>query len=109
MEEYLIEDYTVIIEDKKWLKSEDEIKGFFSDFARDDMKCGQGFFTDEIDYICQIGENFYDVHVEAEIGSSKQDRGDRLYWIEKISRVSYKEISMPQLNQKLRLATFLFI
>lgn len=94
MEKYLIEQYD-IIENKKWLKDVDDIEEYFEDIARDYMECGQGYFQDEADFICKIGDKFYKVDVLAEIGSAKQDRGDRLYWIEYIEKVTYREIDKP--------------
>lgn len=95
MEKYLIEQYDVI-EDKKWLKDVSDIKDYFEDTARDHMECGQGYYQDEADFICKIGDKFYEVVVFAEIGSAKQDVGDRLYWIESIDRVTYREIAKPK-------------
>ncbi len=94
MEQYLKDDYNVI-EDENYLKSESDIKDYFGDLALDYMDCGQGYYTDEYDWICKIGEKFYEVHVKAEIGSSKQDYGDRLYWVESIESTTYNEIEKP--------------
>lgn len=94
MDNYLIEQYGVI-EDKKWLTSVDDIEDYFSDIARDYMECGQGYYQNFADFICKIGDKFYDVNVFAEIGSAKQDVGDRLYWIENIEKITYHEIEKP--------------
>src|SRR5690625_5962062 len=91
MENYLIEQYDVI-EDKRWLKDVSDIEDYFEDIARDYMACGQGYYQDEVDFICNIGDKFYIVDVCAEIGSAKQDVGDRLYWVDSITSVSYREI-----------------
>lgn len=95
MEQYLIDQYGVI-EDKRWLKDVDDIEDYFEDIARDYMECGQGYYTDEAEFICKIGDRFYDVHVIAEIGSAKQDVGDRLYWIDGIKSVEYYETEKPE-------------
>src|SRR5690625_5145946 len=94
MENYLIEQYDVI-EDKRWLKDVSDIEDYFEDIARDYMECGQGFYQDEAEFICKIGDKFYEVSVIAEIGSAKQDVGDRLYWIDNIEKVTYHEIEKP--------------
>lgn len=94
MERYLIEQYDVF-EDEEWLTSEGDIEEYFDDYGRDLMECGQGFYEDEAEIICKIGDKFYNVTIYAEIASAKQDRGDRLYWVERISKVSYKEIPKP--------------
>lgn len=94
MEQYLVEQYGVI-EDKKRLTSEESIEDYFEDIARDYMECGQGYYQDEAEFICKIGNKFYEVTVYAEIGSAKQDVGDRLYWIDGIQSVTYREIEKP--------------
>lgn len=94
MEKYLIEQYNVI-EDKRWLKDVSDIEDYFEDIARDYMECGQGYYQDEAEFICKIGDKFYEVSVFAEIGSAKQDVGDRLYWIESIEKITYREIDKP--------------
>lgn len=95
MEKYLIEQYDVI-EDKSYLTSEDDIKDYFDDNGRDFLECGQGFYQDEAEVICKVGDKFYEVTIEAEIASAKQDVGDRLYWVDNISNVTYKEIDKPE-------------
>lgn len=94
MEKYLIDQYDVI-EDKRYLKDVDDIEDYFKDIARDYMECGQGYYTDEAEFICKIGDKFYEVRVLAEIGSAKQNVGDRLYWIDGIESVTYREIDKP--------------
>lgn len=94
MEKYLIEQYDVF-EDTKYLTKEDEIVNYFMDSGSDYFDCGQGYFQDEADLICKIGDKFYNVTIYAEIASAKQDVGDRLYWIDDISDVRYREIDKP--------------
>src|SRR5690625_5469322 len=94
MENYLIEQYDVI-EDKRWLKDVSDIEDYFEDIARDYMECGQGYYQDEAEFICKIGNKFYEVIVYAEIGSAKQDVGDRLYWIDSIEEITYREFEKP--------------
>lgn len=95
MEQYLIEQYDVY-EDKNWLTSEDEIIDTFMDIGQEFLECGQGYYQDEKSTICKIGDKFYQVDIYAEIMSAKQDVGDRLYWVERIEEVEYKEINKPQ-------------
>ena len=95
MEQYLIEDYNVI-EDKRYLTEESEIETYFRDSGYDLFDCGQGYYQDEATSICKIRDKFYKVRIIAEIMSSKQDRGDRLYWVESIESVTYEEIEKPK-------------
>lgn len=94
MEKYLVDQYEVI-EDKKYLTDVSDIEDYFEDIARDHMECGQGFYQDEAEFICKIGDKFYEVNVFAEIGSAKQDVGDRLYWIDGFEKITYREIDKP--------------
>lgn len=94
MEKYLKEQYDVI-EDEKYLTKEEDIEGYFSDNGPEYFDCGQGYYQNEADLLVKVGEKFYDVTIEAEIISAKQDRGDRVYWVDNIANVSYKEIDKP--------------
>lgn len=93
MEQYLIDQYKVF-EDPYWLIKESDIVDYFKD-GHDMFDCGQGYYEDEIDIIVKVGDKFYDVNIQADINSAKQDYGDRLYWVERISSVTYKEIEKP--------------
>lgn len=97
METYLKEQYGVF-EDEQYLLSESDIKDYFKGNGYEWLDCGQGYYQDEADLIVKIDEKFYDVHISAEIGSSKQDRGDRSYYVERITDVAYKEIPKPELK-----------
>lgn len=94
MEKYLLEDYGVY-EDEKYLVNEESIEDYFQDNYYDLFDCGQGYYQDEATVICKIKDKFFEVTLIAEIGSSKQDRGDRLYWIEYIRSITYREIEKP--------------
>lgn len=102
MEQYLIEQYDVY--ESKYLTSEDDIIEYFEDIGIDYLDCGQGYFQDEADLIAKVGDKFYSVSIYAEIGSAKQDRGDRLYWVEDITEVSYEEIPkpLPKVKEEIR-------
>lgn len=92
-EDYLIKEYE-IIEDKKYLKHPDKIEDYFR--GGDTMvECGQGEYQDEWQGIVKIGDKFYDVTLTYEIGSAKQDYGDRLYWAEGLESCTYNEIPKP--------------
>lgn len=95
MEKYLKEEYNVI-EDERFLTSESEIEDYFKDVGTDYLDCGQGYYQDEAEVICKVLDKFYKVKIKASIDSAKQDYGDRLYWIDKITSVIYEEIEKPQ-------------
>jgi hypothetical protein len=103
MEQYLIDEYDVI-EDEKWLTSKDDIEMYFRDGdSRDYFDCGQGYCQDEASVICKIGDKFYQVDIFASICSAKQDYGDRLYWVDGIDKVEYCEIEKPVEKEKMKL------
>ena len=84
-----------IIEDKDYLKTENDIIPLFSDIGYDYLECGQGYYADSIDIIAYVAGKFYNVTINAEITSAKQDCGDRLYWVDGIKSVTYIEIPEP--------------
>ena len=94
MEQYLKDEYDCY--ESEDLKHELQIEEHFKegDFI-DEFECGQGYAEDEIVKLVKIGNKFYNVTINAEIGSAKQDRGDRLYWVESIESVSYEEVNKP--------------
>lgn len=99
IEDYLIKEYHVH-QDAKWLKCEEQIKGYFIDDDEGLFDCGQGYYQDEATAIVKIAQKFYEVKITAEIGSSKQDRGDRLYWVEDVEKVTWEEIPKPLPKEK---------
>ena len=100
IEEYLISQYNVY-QDENYLTHESQIEEVFKDIGSEYLECGQGYCQDEVEIIVKIGKKFYNVNIHAEIGSAKQDRGDRLYWVEDIDRVTYEEIEKPKFKEEL--------
>jgi hypothetical protein len=99
LESYLEEQYGVIM-DRLYLKDVSQLEDYFADYIGDAFDCGQGYAQSDGDFIVFINHKYYAVHVEAEIGSAKQDRGDRLYWVEGLENLTYKEIPKPVEKQK---------
>lgn len=91
---YLEEEYG-FIKPSQSLISVDQIKEFFKDEGYDYFECGQGFYINEVKINVFLEGKSYEVTVKGEIASAKQDRGDRLFWVEKIISVTYKEIETP--------------
>ena len=85
-----------IYEDVKFLANEEAIKEYFEEAAYDELDCGQGYATDEGEAFAKIGDRYYLVKFKAEIESAKQDRGDRLYWVDKIKSVTWNEIGKTE-------------
>lgn len=93
-EQYLVDQYEVY--ECSELQSHLQIIDHFKQTdSHDFFECGQGYSTDHVQKLVKIGKDFYNVNIHAEISSAKQDRGDRLYWVEKISNVTYQQIPKP--------------
>lgn len=92
-EQYLIDEYSIV--ESKYLKHELEIEDYFKDWGFEYFECGQGYYESCVDIMVKIGNKFYNVTIDAEIGSAKQDRGDRLYWVERIENVTWEQIDKP--------------
>ena len=88
-----------IYRDEKYLKSEADIEDFFHDEAYELLECGQGFYKDECSVYCGIGDKYYKVKCTAEIGSAKQNHGDRLYHIETMNDPTYEEIDAEDIKE----------
>jgi len=99
IEPYLVDQYDVF-QDKKWLISEFQIEEYFSSGDYDYFDCGQGYYEDEVILLVKIGKRFFDVTIYAEIGSAKQDVGDRLYWVDSVEKVEYTEVDKPVKKEK---------
>jgi len=83
------------------LREGETLSSYFFDVGLDFFDCGQGYYADEASLICYTQEGcFFRVNLKADIESSKQDRGERLYWVEKISSVQCIEIPKPEPIEK---------
>lgn len=98
MEQYLIDDHGVIECTEIAGKSIADIEGYFKDYGLEyaEPDCGQGYYQEDSDFIVFDGAIFYNVVLTFEIGSAKQNVGDRLYWVESIRSVSVSEIDKPE-------------
>ncbi|WP_271814544.1 hypothetical protein [Clostridium beijerinckii] len=108
MEKYLKDEYNVF-EDEKYLTKEEDIEDYFKDCGQEWLECGQGYAQDEATILCKIGGKFFKVEIKAELGSAKQEYGDRLYWIDNITCVDYEEISKPVPKERIECDYKLFI
>ena len=96
MEEYLKKEYKVL-ESPLYLKEEKDIIPYFVEAGADYLDCGQGYYQDDVTkWAMTADEKFWNVRIQAEIESSKQDHGDRLYWVERIKSVDYRPIDKPK-------------
>ena len=82
------------------LESPDEIEELFLDVGADFLDCGQGFYTEKDTIHIFLNGKSYAVTITGTIGSQKQDRGDRLYYIDDIESVTYVEIPTPEPKER---------
>jgi hypothetical protein len=90
------------IYESQYLTSEEQIKDYFMDNGYDHFECGEGEYQDEVELTVKIGDEYFEVFMTAEIGSQRQDRGDRLYWVEEVETVTYKKVSTFAAQNKAR-------
>jgi hypothetical protein len=72
----------------------DIVHEIISDNEIDIFPCGQGYFTQDAHVYILVGNTLYDVKATAEIESAKQDKGDRLYWVEKCDEFDCTEANL---------------
>lgn len=82
------------------LTSKEDIIAHFEDVGRSFLKCGQGEYEEETSLVCKIGEDFFTVYLSAEIASSRQDIGDRLYFVDYISDVKFDKWSKERIERE---------
>ena len=99
-------DESEIYQDDNYLKEEADISTYFKSSDNFELfECGQGFYQDTAEVLAIIGDKYYQINMEADIESSKQDHGDRLYWVGRISKVEWKEIPKPQPKEAVVVST----
>lgn len=101
MEQYLKDDYDVI-DLMGEIIDPAEIVSYFEDCGEEYFDCGQGYYQDEAVVLVRVNYNYYEVCVEALVLGDKQDRGDKLYYVEEITSVKYKQIPMPLPKEQLK-------
>lgn len=102
MEQYLIDEYNVE-EDRQFLTNPDQIEEYYKDCGRDYFDCGQGYYQTEAVLLVKIKDKFYEVTIDAAINGAKQEYGDRLYYVDCITNVSYQEIPKPLPKEKINI------
>lgn len=102
MEQYLIDEYN-IEEDEKYLTNPTQIEEYYKDCGRDYFDCGQGYFQTVAVLLVKIKDKFYEVTITAAVNGDKQDYGDRLYYVDRITHVSYVEIPKPLPKEQITL------
>lgn len=83
-----------------YLSSEEDIVSHFEDAGKSFFKCGEGEYEEEVSLVCKVGEDFFTVYLSAEIASSKQDIGDRVYFVDYISDISFEKWDKERIERE---------
>jgi len=102
IDQYLIDEYNVK-QNITYLKCEEQIEQYFKNDYYEFFECGQGKHQDIAHVIIKIADKYYDVTMFADVYSSKQEYGDRMYWVEKIKSVSWDEIEKPSPKNRVKI------
>ena len=81
------------------LKSVDDIESYFKDNGYDFFDCGQGYSQDKAEAYAKVGEDYYLVRMTGDVVGEKQDRGDRLYFIDCITSVTYEKVEKSSIDE----------
>ena len=78
---------------KKPRLQEEDIEAYFKDMGKEYFDCGEGYYQDESTIYVQLDSGkIYEVHMEATCEGNKTDYGDRIYFVDEITKVEFKEI-----------------
>lgn len=84
----------------KKFASEKDAKEYFYENGSDLFELGIGRYQDKAEDFCYINEVFFKVEVQAEVWGTKQDRGDKIYHLEKINAVTFAKASETDVIEK---------
>lgn len=76
----------------------EEAREHFEGDGAELFDCGQGYYQDEATANVYIENSLYEVKLKADIDSAKQDRGDRLYWVDKVTSITFTPVSEQSVN-----------
>ena len=78
---------------KKPRLQEEDIEAYFKDCGNEYFDCGEGYYQDESTIYVQLDSGkIYEVHMEAICEGNKTDWGDRIYFVDEITKVEFKEV-----------------
>ncbi len=98
IDETLVKQYNIFY-DKKYLKHESQIEEYFTDNGSEYFELGQGIYYDEVNMMVFVAGKYYNVKILADIGAQYCEHGDKVYYVDEIGSVSYKEIPKPELKE----------
>lgn len=73
--------------------TEDGIVDYYKDCGSEYFDCGEGYYqSDATIYIELDSGKIYEVNMEANCEGNKTDYGDRIYFVDEITSVNFKEV-----------------
>ena len=90
------DDSYVIYEDKNYWQSEEDIQETAESIYGDFMTVSDDGYSNEADVVFKVGEEYYLVHMRAEVERSSHDLGD-VYHIGGLEHCEYEKVNMSQL------------
>ena len=84
--------------------TEDGIVDYYKDFGKEYFDCGEGYHQDDATIYIELDSGkIYEVNMEANCEGNKTDYGDRIYFVDEITSVTFKEVDeLWVINQQLK-------
>ena len=73
--------------------TEDGIVDYYKDCGSEYFDCGEGYHQDDATIYIELDSGkIYEVNMEAKCEGNKTDYGDRIYFVDEITSVTFKEV-----------------
>lgn len=73
--------------------TKDGIIDYYKDFGKEYFDCGEGYYEDASTIYIELDSGkIYEVNMEAECEGNKTDYGERIYFVDKITSITFKEV-----------------
>ena len=73
--------------------TEDGIVDYYKDCGKEYFDCGEGYHQDDATIYIELDSGkIYEVNMQAECEGNKTDYGERIYFVDKITSVTFKEV-----------------
>ena len=84
--------------------TEDRIVDYCKDCGKEYFDCGEGYHQDDATIYIELDSGkIYEVNMEANCEGNKTDYGERIYFVDKITSVTFKEVGeLWVINQQLK-------
>ena len=84
--------------------TEDGIVDYYKDCGSEYFDCGEGYHQDDATIYIELDSGkIYEVNMEANCEGNKTDYGDRIYFVDEITSVTFKEVDeLWVINQQLK-------